>query len=1023
MAYNKILLKRRATAGGTPSIDYGELAWNQVDEKLYIGTNTTPGSVKVLAGEGAFLALNPAGSDQTLAQSITIGASPTVGSGVSHYLYFKQEGESAAGTRIYQTGGDLTVGTHNGSTWTDRFKVKDGSDLVWANNGFETGNIQISDDADGGKLVATGTNGGIKLVTTLAGKVIIDADSAGGGVQIDAGIAGVDINSAGTVSIDATGASKDVTITSNNSAVVITGKKGGAAAVKLHASNTDAATTLDITSAGTGASAIDINSAGGVDIDATTKVTVDGTAVEITGTQNTSGAVAISASGTTGNATLTLHSAGTVTNAIDIDSLGGIDIDAVKDINLASTLGIILDAAENAADAVVIKATGTNGGVNIDSKTGGVTVGSTGGVVKLESDKSSATAVQILADGTSGGVKIDSKTGGVTVGSIGGTVTLTSDTAVAITSSKVGSEAVKISATGAGASSQVEITSVGTNDTSTIGSSPILLAATSGGIGLEAAKDITLDATAKVLIKSASNLGEAIYLHANAGTNETIKIHSDQGTGASSIELTSDAGGVDINAGTTVSIDSAGAANLTSSAGAVTLKATTKSVFISGGENTASAVRINASHADGGIDIDSGSKGVIVDTTGAISLDASTSSNFTSSAGNITIDGKTGINLAANGGTNAIEIASDGDIAFKATSGTNTNPDFSVAGYAIFSDALEVDNIKIDGNTITSINVDGAINITPNGTGSVVISKVDINSGTIDESVITGGTASSLVTSRGNTDVALTGTVAVTSGSATVNGTGTSFSSEIAAGDSIKIDSVVYDVDSVTSNAVLVLSANASTSASGATATKDSYLFRVKTGFGTDKLVIDKSGNVDIKTGTLTVAGDLTVNGTTTTVNSTVVQIDDNVLILGEDGTPLAATTSDFGVSWARATGPAGGPFVRTYGGLVWDESTDQVIISDDLGATAPGSAATINSYANFRADHLRIGSDTINRDVQWQKVYDEIWASAIGDSSGVPDSITSAMEDKFLMVKKNGSVGSYTYDFEMTDTIDGGTW
>jgi len=1019
MAYNKILLKRRATAGGTPSIDYGELAWNQVDEKLYIGTNTTPGSVKVLAGEGAFLALNPAGSDQTLAQSITIGASPTVGSGVSHYLYFKQEGESAAGTRIYQTGGDLTVGTHNGSTWTDRFKVKDGSGLVWANNGFETGNIQISDDADGGKLVATGTNGGIKLVTTLAGKVIIDADSAGGGVEVEAGIAGVDINSAGIVSIDTTGTSKAITITSNDDVVTITGKKAGGGAVKLDASNSDAATTLYINSAGTGNAAVDIDSSGGVDIDATAKVTVDGTAVEITGTQNASGAVALKASGVTGNATLSLYSAGTVTNAIDIDSLGGIDIDAAKDIDLASTLSIVLDAAESAADAIVIKATGTNGGVNIDSKTGGVTLGSTGGVVKLESNKTSATAIQLIANGSSGGVNIDSKTGGVTLGSTGGIITLTSDTAVAITSSKAVTEAVKISATG-GSASQVEITSNGTVDTSTIADSAILLAST-GGIALDATKDITLDATTKVLIRSAANSGEAIYLHANAGTNETIKIHSDQGTGAGSIELTSDAGGVDINAGTTVSIDSSGAANLTSSGGDVTVKATDKSVVIQGGEAATDAVRIQASNATGGVDIDAGSGGIAVDTSGAVSLDGGAASNFTTSTGVITVDGKAGIDLAANG-TNAIQIASDGDVSFAATSGTNTNPDFLVAGYARFSDALEVDNIKIDGNTITSIDVNGAIKITPNGTGSVVISKVDIDSGTIDDVIITGGTASSLVTSRGNTDVGLTGTVAVTSGSATVNGTGTAFSSEIAAGDSIKIDSVVYDVDSVTSNAVLVLSANASTSASGVSATKDSYLFRVKTGFGTDKLVVDKSGNVDIKTGTLTVAGDLTVNGTTTTVNSTVVQIDDNVLILGEDGTPLAATTSDFGVSWARATGSVS-PFVRKYGGILWDESTDQVIVADDLGATAPGSAAAIASYASFRADHIRIGSDTINRDVQWQKIYDEIWASAIGDSSGVPDSITSAMQDKFLMVKRNGTVGSYTYDFEMTDTLDGGTW
>lgn len=39
--------------------------------------------------------------------------------------------------------------------------------------------------------------------------------------------------------------------------------------------------------------------------------------------------------------------------------------------------------------------------------------------------------------------------------------------------------------------------------------------------------------------------------------------------------------------------------------------------------------------------------------------------------------------------------------------------------------SASVDNIKVDGNTISSTDTNGNINLTPNGTGSVVISKVD----------------------------------------------------------------------------------------------------------------------------------------------------------------------------------------------------------------------------------------------------------------------------------------------------------
>ena len=55
---------------------------------------------------------------------------------------------------------------------------------------------------------------------------------------------------------------------------------------------------------------------------------------------------------------------------------------------------------------------------------------------------------------------------------------------------------------------------------------------------------------------------------------------------------------------------------------------------------------------------------------------------------------------------------------------------------------LRVDNIQIDGNTITSTNTNGNINITPNGSGEVNISKVDIDTGAIDGTTIGAATPS-----------------------------------------------------------------------------------------------------------------------------------------------------------------------------------------------------------------------------------------------------------------------------------------
>lgn len=106
--------------------------------------------------------------------------------------------------------------------------------------------------------------------------------------------------------------------------------------------------------------------------------------------------------------------------------------------------------------------------------------------------------------------------------------------------------------------------------------------------------DFDISSTDAFTITSTSNTDPAIYFHANGGTDEVIRLRSDQGTGTDSIELISDVGGV-------------------------TLTAT--------GSAAANAIDINAA---GG--------GVAIDAAGAISLDAAAASNFTTSGAGIDID-------------------------------------------------------------------------------------------------------------------------------------------------------------------------------------------------------------------------------------------------------------------------------------------------------------------------------------------------------------------------------------------------
>ena len=285
--------------------------------------------------------------------------------------------------------------------------------------------------------------------------------------------------------------------------------------------------------------------------------------------------IAVGATSTLGSLTLGNSGGGAVT----VDSGAGISIDAATasnftvtgaaDLSLISTAGsIVVNAEEAVADAIQLQSAA--GGLDVDVAL----------QMRLVSSQAATTAIVIDASNAAGGIDVDCGSGGFIVDAAAGAISL--DSALA------------------------------SNFTVT-------------GAGL----DLTLASSlGSVLVSSTEDAALAIRLHANAGTSETIQIHSDQGTGVASVDILSDVGGISLTATGLASDD---AINLSAAAGGVDIDGAMQVSLVSS-EATVDAILIDASNGAGGITMSSGSAGVAVTGDVVVTGALTTSGDFTLSS-------------------------------------------------------------------------------------------------------------------------------------------------------------------------------------------------------------------------------------------------------------------------------------------------------------------------------------------------------------------------------------------------------
>jgi hypothetical protein len=308
---------------------------------------------------------------------------------------------------------------------------------------------------------------------------------------------------------------------------------------------------------------------------------------------------------------------------------------------------------------------------------------------------------------------------------------------------------------------------------------------------------------------------------------------------------------------------------------------------------------------------------------------------------------------------------------------------------------IEMANLKIDDMTISSLTTNGNIAITPNGTGTTTVTNLVVagsfDLGDLDALNVGDINIDSLSSDDGNgfdllLDDNKANAMEIKEGSNVYMNFATTDSSElitvsknmtIASGITLATDTADINGGAIDGTAIgansastavftnltangeinidgngggndnidnVIIGANTAAAGTFTTATATNVqATNYKANDGTAAMTIaDSSGDVNVSTN-FSVDGNLTVNGTTTTIDSATLTVEDPLIQLAKNNSGGSANTFDQGLFFNRGS--------DDNVSFIWDESEDQfalAVTSGEDGTTAGN--ITIDSYAALKA-------------------------------------------------------------------------